>query len=181
MSEIEPGLDKFITWLEQDEAKSRIYRASRLQLLVKEYGSEGEGKIFFGGPVSAWAFQESRLAYLNGLFLACIVLCQICLEYTLSTLLHLEEQGEVQGSRYQTLLRQALDHRFITTEEFALFDELRKQRNPYVHFRTPTDHDSVLQRSAQLDTPSEDLLVEDAERAIVGLLRMFQRHPFTIE
>ena len=69
-----------ISWLEQDEARSRPYRAGRLRFLHQEYGPEGI-RLFHGGPVSALAFEEARQAYLHGLFMACTIMSQVCVEH----------------------------------------------------------------------------------------------------
>ena len=171
-------IDQCIQWLERDDTKSRPYRATRLQLLLKEYGLEDGFHIFYGRIVSTWAFAEARLAYLNGLFIACIILCQICLEHTLAGLLHMEGKGEAQNMPYSALLREARDHHYISDDEFSLFDQLRMDRNPYAHFRAPTDDHDISNRAISFDVPMDDLVVKDAEHSIVALLNLFQRYPF---
>lgn len=170
---------KLIALLEADEARSRPDRAERLRLLLDEYGRESI-RIFPGGPVSALAFEESRQAFLHGLFVACTIMCQVCLEHMLAGLFRMEGRGNLDRATFDTLLRQARDERFLSSDEFALFDRLRALRNPYAHPRAPTRRGSIGRRAIDTDTPVEDLVVEDAELAIKALLRLCRRPPFAL-
>ncbi len=179
MSRLPTNLRECVQCLEQDDARSRHYRSERLQLLIIEYGSERAHQVFVGGLVGLRSFNEARLAYLNGLFLACIVLCQICLEHSLASLLYMEGREEARKMSYSMLLREALKTGHISEEEFRLFDRIRKYRNPYVHFHAPRDEDWLPERAVRSNIPEDELVVQDAEEAIVALLHFFQHAPFT--
>jgi len=172
------GSDHLVAWLEADEASSRPYRARRLRLLIDEYGDEGEIRLFPGGPASALAFQEARLAYLHGLFLGCVVLCQACVEHMLAGIFRMSGRDDLNRAGFQKLLREARVERFLSEDEFELFDRLRTLRNPYAHPRAPADAESMLRRGVRTDMPFEDLVAQDAELAIVALLRLCRRAPF---
>ncbi|MEE9257374.1 MAG: hypothetical protein V3V56_09435, partial [bacterium] len=136
----------FLTWLEDDEEKSRPYRVERLKLLVDEYGREG-GRMFYGGLVSLWAFEECRLAYLHGLFLSCILASQVCVEHMLSALFRMAGRDDLERATFDSLLREARDERYLSDDEFVLFDRLRTLRNPYAHPRAPTSKDALMVRA----------------------------------
>ncbi len=169
-----------IAWLETDEAESRHHRAERLRLLLGEYGEEGGIQLFPGGLVSRMAFEEARLAYLHGVFLGCIMLCQVCVEHMLAGLFRMAGRNDLNRAAYQTLLEEAREQQFLSEDEFDLFDRLKALRNPYVHPRAPTAQGSVIRRAMDTDTPFEDMVVVDAELAITALLRLCRRPPFSL-
>jgi HEPN domain-containing protein len=172
-------LDELRSWLEEDEARSRPYRAQRLQLLIEAYGSD-DIRLFHGGPISFTAFHEARLAYLHGLFIACVLLCQTCLEHMLAGIFRLTGRNDLDRASFSDLLREAKNQQFLSDEEYALFDRLRDLRNPYAHPRAPAGRGSLLRRAIDTDTPVEDLMAGDAELAITALLRLCQRAPFAL-
>lgn len=171
--------DDLISWLEQDEVRSRLYRAGRLRLLVQEYGPEGI-RLFHGGPVSALAFEEARQAYLHGLFMACTIMSQVCLEHMLAGLFRAVGRDDMERASFEMLLRQARNEGFLSQDEFELFERVRQIRNPYTHSRAPASPGSVIRRTLTSNMPFEDLVVQDAELAIRALLRLCRRPPFCI-
>lgn len=179
MNDRSDEITESIKRLEEDEAGSRPYRARRLQLLLSEYGPEGI-RVFYGGHVSAMAFEEARQAYLHGLFLACTIMCQVCLEHMLASLFRMTGRNDLERASFETLLLKARANRILSEEEFSLFDRLRMIRNPYVHPRGPTVPSSITRRAMMTDTPVEDLVADDAEFAIVALLRLCRRPPFAL-
>jgi hypothetical protein len=173
-------LDELVAWLEVEDAHSRPFRAKRLRLLVEEYGNEGADRFFPGGPVSAQAFEEARLTYLDGSFLSCVLACQVCVEHLLAGLFRTVGCDDLDRASYQRLLKRSRDERFITEDEFLLFEELRTRRNPHTHYRSVDDEGSIVRRSVTADIPFEELLELDATAAVVVLLRLTRRSPFAV-
>ena len=77
------------------------------------------------------------------------------------------------------MLTEARDSRILTEDEYALFDRLRRGRNPYAHPRSLEDPTALLRR-ARFDThtPPDDLLEADALEALLALVRLLNRPPF---
>jgi HEPN domain-containing protein len=171
--------DELISSLEQDEARSRPYRAGRLRFLLQEYGPEGI-RLFHGGAVSALAFEEVRQAYLHGLFMACTIMSQVCVEHMLAGLFRAAGRDDLDRASFETLLRQARDTGFLSQADFDLFNRLRQIRNPYTHSRAPGSPGSVMHRAVTSDIPFEGLMVQDAELAVRAILGLCQRPPFCI-
>jgi HEPN domain-containing protein len=171
--------NQLIALLAEDEARSRPSRAERLRLLLDEYGREGI-RFFPGGPISFMAFEEARQAYLHGLYVACTIMSQLCLEHMLAGLFRQAGRDDLDRATFELLLSEARSQRFLSEDEFALFDRLRTIRNPYAHPRAPTGKGSIIRRAADTDVAVEDVIVEDAELAIRGLLRLCRRHPFAL-
>jgi len=171
--------EHLIALLADDEARSRPFRAERLRLLLEEYGLEGI-RLFPGGLISAIAFEEARQAYLHGLLIACIIMCQVCLEHMLLGLFRQSGRDNLNRTTFEKLLREARDDQLLSEDEFELFDRLRTIRNPYAHPRTPTGRGSLIRRALDEDTTIEEVFLEDSKLAIKSLLKLCQRPPFAL-
>jgi HEPN domain-containing protein len=168
--------DRLLKWLEVDEARSRSSRARRLRFLIKESGG-GKYRLFYG-DVAALAFEEAKQAYLHGLFVACTLMCQVCVEQMLCGLLRAGGRNNLEGANFQRILREARDSEVLSTLEFATFEKLRTQRNPYVHSRPPGSKGTLARRAVDSKTSLEETAARDARTAIRALLRMCRRPPF---
>ena len=136
------------------------------------------GRLFVGGHEAAVAFNEAAFAYVSGLYLGCVLLVQTCLEHTLGGAFILEGRDEVARLRYQRMLAEARDTRFLTQDEYELFDRLRRGRNPYAHPRSLEDPTALMRRAIDTHTPPEDLMEADALEALLALVRLVNRPPF---
>jgi hypothetical protein len=163
--------------LRANDDATRHDRAERLDLLVQEMG-EGDYRMFPGGPISAWAFQEATRAYVDGQYLSCVVVSQVCLEHSLAGTFALIGHDGPDGENYRNLLRQAHTVSALTDPEFELFDRLRTQRNPYAHPRPLADKASLLQRAVSSGTAVDDILMDDARQAVTALIRFTNRGLF---
>jgi len=119
-----------IDWLrllrESDE-RSLPGRASRLPLVYWDPDPDG-WHMFVGGEASLAAYEESRLAYLHGAFLGCILLVQVCLEHMLAGLFRMAGDDNVDRQSYRTVLIRARDESYLSSEEWELFERLRTVR-----------------------------------------------------
>ena len=96
----------------------------------------------------------------------------------LAGIFRMSGREDLNRAGFQKLLREARVERFLSEDEFELFDRVRMLRNPYAHPRAPDDAESMLRRASQTDTQFEDLVAQDAELAIAVLLRLCRRAPF---
>ena len=165
-------------WLERDEARSRESRARRLEFLIKEYGG-GSYRVFYG-EVAALAFEEARQAYLHGLFVACTLVCQVCVEQLLSGFFRAAGRNDLVRAPYQQILVEAQSQKVLSESEFIVFDKLRDHRNPYVHSRPPLSKGTPARRAVDSKTATENILERDARTAITALLRLCRRAPFAV-
>jgi hypothetical protein len=175
---MEPPID-LVAWLAADDEKSRPFRAERLAFLLDHFGTEERGMLFHGGVVSATAFEEMRVCYLNGLFVSCVVVAQIVIEHTLAHMLDLAGRSELEGAGFKKLAEESLKERLLSQDEFDAMDELRKLRNPYTHSK-PLMHDSCfVRRSKETGSHPLDLFKEDAEKAVIAVFGLLSRQPFS--
>lgn len=174
------SLGETMAWLEADDATSRPYRAERLRVLL-EYLEPERMIQFHGGDMAFMAFEEARRAFVYGLFGACTILSQVCLEHSLGGLFRMAGRDELDRATFEVLLREGRDAGYLSDAEFALFDRLRIIRNPYVHSRAPLTRDSLQVRAMQRDKETDQLMVEDAECAITALLRFLRRFSVSLD
>jgi len=106
------SLDEIIAWFEVDDARSRQYRAERLQFLLRHLDSNPMTE-FCGGAMAAMAFDEARRALVHGLFVACTVLSQVCLEHTLAGLLRAAGRDDLDRATYDVLLREGQNEGYL--------------------------------------------------------------------
>jgi len=79
---------------------------------------------------------------------------------------------------FDDLLNRAEKAGILTSAEGSDFDGFRLLRNAYAHFREPVHEFSGLRRSIRHDQPFDELLRQDAKKALSLLGRYFGRSPF---
>ncbi len=125
--------DEILAWLEADEAASRPHRVNRMRLLLRLFG-QNQNMLFFGGLVPVQAFEEMRLAYLQGLYVSCVIVSQIVIEHIIAGLLNLFDGTDLEGAGFQKLAEEALANGHISQEES---DDLNHDLFPRDEFATP--------------------------------------------
>jgi hypothetical protein len=171
--------NEILTWLEADEAKSRPYRVQRMRLLLDRFGQSGYMQ-FFGGVVPVQAFEEMRLAYLNGLYVSCVVVSQIIIEHVLAGLFEMANRADLEGAGFQKLTEEALADGYISQEEFDGLDQLRRLRNPYTHSKPIMHQSCFIRRAAETGNRPGELFKQDAETALAVVSRLLSRYPFSL-
>ena len=170
--------DEILMWLESDEARSRPYRVERMGLLLDLFGQGGYMQ-FFGGVVPAQAFEEMRLAYLNGLYISSVIISQVIIEHLLAGMFKMANRTDFEGAGFQKLTTEALAAGLISEGEFDGLDRLRKLRNPYTHSKPIMHQTSFIRRSAESDCHPAELFKQDAEVALTIVSGLLSRCPFS--
>lgn len=171
---------EYLEWLMAEDEASREARLERLRWLVENFG-EPRHLLFWGGPISYRAFEEARLCFLNGQFIATTLLCQVILEHMLAALFHSARRDDLEGSGFKRLIDEAVKERFITPEEYDAFDRIRERRNPLVHYRDPMNQENVMYRLIREDKTLEQVFEDDAKMALSVIFNLLSRHPFAFE
>src|SRR3990170_2482933 len=89
--------------------------------------------ILVGGVQAFLAIEELRLCYMEGYYLAVVLLAQVFIENTLGGQYILSGDGYIAEAGFSKLINKALDDNMIDSELADKFHELRRMRNPYVH------------------------------------------------
>jgi len=103
---------EYLQWLMAEDEASREARLERLRWLVETFG-EPRHLLFRGGPISYRAFEEARLCFLNGQFIATTLLSQVVLEHMLAGLFHSAGRDDLKGSGFKRLMKEAVKEGII--------------------------------------------------------------------
>ena len=169
-------IGELITWLETDESASREWRASRLRYFLEAIESPEE-RVFFQGEESKHSFNEVRLAYVHGLYLATVLLSLACIEREMAGRFYAAGCDEVKGATLEGLLSKAHEQDIISDAELDTFQRLRSVRNSYAHFRPPLHSSSLTGRALDQNVLPNEVLMVDAQKAIEALGSYFKRRP----
>lgn len=90
----------------------------------------------------------------------------------------LRQAGRDGSWTFGEVLRLARADRLISEAEYEFMERLRSVRNPYVHTRPPLSDGTLMSRVTD-DLGEADLLEEDATEAVIFLLRLTGRYPFS--
>jgi hypothetical protein len=150
-----------------------------MHLLLELFG-DNANMMFFGGMVPVQAFEEMRLAYLNGLYVCCVVVSQIVIEHILAGLFEMFGRQDMGGSGFQKLAEAALCDGYISQDEFKGLDQLRRLRNPYTHSKPIMHETCFVRRSAETGCHPTELFRQDAEAALIVVSRLLRRRPFSL-
>lgn len=117
--------------------------------------------------VTAFVFDEARRTFVNGDFVATILLASAFIEHRLSS--HLRSKGYVKTTRQglAQMIACARQHDFASPFLLDKVDRLRRIRNPFVHLKPFEDDDGLLKRMirGEVEEPAR-LLEKDAKMAL---------------
>ena len=171
-------MDEEERWLEEDDCKSRRFRAARVREAIKLLPIPEDGQIMFGGLETMTALVEARLAYVSGLYFCTILSAVAVLERHFAGILYAKGLESAKRMSFDDLLKRAKKDGILKPDEEPDFDQFRHLRNAYAHFREPSHELSSLRRSIKYDRPFDDLLKQDAQTALGLLGRHFGQRPF---
>ena len=168
------NIAELITWLETDEAASREGRAHRLSHLLGVVQLP-ENAILFRGETSLRYFDEIRLCYIHGLYLATILLSLACIEWEIAGRLYEEDWEKAKNANLEKLLLKAHERGILSDAELDTFQHLRKIRNSQAHFRPPFRESSLTRRAVDKNVLPSDVLMADAQQAVEAFGSFFRR------
>ncbi len=160
-----------------DDAEGRTAR--HLALIGFEQDFPPSGMMFPGGHESYQAYIEARLNFIDGNFIATILLTQACMENFLAGCIIMEELSrQIHGLLAETdtampklptlkwLLQRSHDWSILCDEDKLMLIQLSEIRNPLSLYRSMSDQTKLSRRSANEDISERELLEGDARLAI---------------
>jgi hypothetical protein len=162
-----------------DDLPARVTRFRYIADISASMGSSGT--LIFGGQAASIAYVEARSSFVNGNFIATILLCQSLIENLLAGFLHVQSDSDLPDKiQFKETLQRCKSKGFLTDEECVALDRLVKLRNPLMHFRNVNDSGNLLRRSMQAGMPAEDMLEDDASFAIGVAIKVLSKRPFAL-
>jgi len=174
------------SWVSSEYAKSMDERVDRLRLLINLFGPNGGIQCFFGGDLTKDVFEEIRWCFINGQFIACVLLCQCFIENSLRNLLSTGglnydvTDGWLERVGFRDLINKSLEEELITEKEADDFHWLRKARVQYVHPKLPFSRKWIVRRMVEEEATAKELAAQDAVRSVRIVLQLIQRAPFRL-
>jgi hypothetical protein len=161
-SRLERSLEKS----DRDMFSSRLYRLKWLESVFPK------GSGFLMPPETFYVFEEARLAFINGEFVATLLLANAFLEQWLGNVLaskgYEKEAGRGLSAILKCMAKTGLLHPFLADAA----DRLRKVRNPFVHIKSFNHEHRLTQRMFREKRYPNSLLEEDAKDAISLMLQV---------
>jgi len=155
--------------LEKSDRQSFNSRLERLKWLDSIFP---KGYSFMMPSEAFHVFEEARLAFINGEFVATLLLANAFLEQWLGNVLASEGHAKEAQQGLAVILRcmeeMGLLHEFISNTA----DRLRKIRNPFVHLKSFDHEHRLTQRVLREQIDPCSLLEEDARNAISLMLHV---------
>jgi hypothetical protein len=161
-------------WLDNEDIGCRQERLNRLKWLLDEYPNI-DISIFHGAPKSYLLFEEARYCFVYGQHVASVLLCLSYIENTLASIFYAFGRDDLQRATVADLLEEARDGGLITECEFALFDRVRRARNPIAHFRKPANKETIEYWAVEGDMHPYEVLEQHTRTALRACFRLMAK------
>lgn len=171
---VEASIAEMEAHLAQSDTESCSQRVARFRVVSRVFAFAEDGIGLWGGSSSAQSFAEMRFAYMDGLFLATILLAVACLEQELAGMLHASGDDSAANAKFTDLIRKSEELNLIDAAMVEELDKLRVIRNSYTHFRTLKHPQNWAMRSIAQEADHTDVLESDALQ-IMEVLASFMR------
>lgn len=163
--------NKLLAALEVSDSDSRAKRASRIEWV----GQFSLSQWLIEGPVETLSLlSESKSCFIDGHFIATLVLSLSFIEHTLVIMLSSKglssNHAGIGGA-----LKLARTHNMLPNELLGRTDLLQKRRNPFVHKKLPSHEHSLSFRYINERCHPNAILQEDAEESL-HLAHLFFHH-----
>jgi len=160
-------LDEIEEHLDREDVSLREGRRERTIFLTR-LGYPTEGIVFLNGDNVMRPWMELRTAFIHGCFQASLLIGQSFLENLLGGVAEFSDKASGKP-RLRDLLLVAKEKGWLLDGEFSEFDALTKLRNPYAHYRSFRNPDSLMARAAATGQDPDAILQSDCERFLIRL------------
>lgn len=157
-----------------EELLSGSDRLDRLAWIHKRIGT-GDLYFFQDGPYSRFLFKEILDCFVNGQYIATIVLGFSFLERTLAGRLHFIGKPQVARGKSIDLFKAAHAENWISEGEHAIFESLRTLRNSVAHFHDPMDKLRPEIRAIQEGRTPAAILESDAKEFLSAAVQLLNK------
>ncbi|WP_339730218.1 hypothetical protein [uncultured Pseudomonas sp.] len=148
-----------------DGLPGRVARFQQVNDLCANLGSLG---TMIPGEVAYSAWLEARSSFVNGNYVATVMLCQGLAEQMLASQLTLGLNAPKLPKKigFQDTLSRCVEQGVIDPTQAGELKRLMDLRNPLSHFRHVDDPESLSRRSLDSQAPAQATLLRDATFAI---------------
>jgi len=169
----------------------RVHRFQTLIALDADFG--GSGVCLPGGEAAYLAYTEARSSFVDGNFVATILLAQSLIENLLGGHLVIDDVSrEVRQRPARTskrlggrpklndLIAHAVEAEVLSERDVLNIKRLMDLRNPLIHFRDVGDPQNITRRAMSAGKHSNQIMYEDARFAISTIVAVVGKTQFAI-
>ncbi|EIJ0966753.1 TPA: hypothetical protein GRR93_24065 [Vibrio parahaemolyticus] len=162
------GIESFLA----DEELNKASRIEHFVELNELFGPQGD-KLLTGGMQSQLALHELANSYVNGNYMAVVLLVQAFIEHSLSGEFIMRGQNAIAESSFKKIIDSSLSHDIIDADLYDLLEALRKIRNPYVHAKVGIKSGSLIKKMIDGRFESAELLAKSDAIQSLTILKVF--------
>lgn len=129
----------------------------------------------FWSTEAKYLFEEARLSFVYGLFLAATLLGFGFIERTLASRFFAAGRRALAGAAASRLLSEALAARWLTEDEYRLLDAVRSRRNAVSHHRAPLSSDTIPYRVIVKGENPYAVMERDARSVMEAVMHVLGR------
>ncbi|WP_017965249.1 hypothetical protein [Rhizobium leguminosarum] len=161
-----------------DDLPGKVSRFRHLADLSLALGANGT--LFTGGQTTYQAWQEARSSFIQGNYIATVMLCQGLAEHLLASFLEMGERLPPRVSFQETLTRSLMTGIIMESDTDDL-KKLMRLRNPLSHFRGINDPSNLTRRMLDTGQMVDDHLRGDASFALSVAVRLLSLPSFRVD
>lgn len=160
-----------------EDLPKRVAKFKLLTALTNDFG----GTMLFGGHPSSLAYGEARSSFVNGNYVATIMLCQSLMEHLLAAYLHGTLMLELKAKqKFGETLKECQSRGLLCDGDVHDLQRLGQLRNPLAHYRNINDADHLDRRAMTTEEQPFEICEADAEFAIRTVIRLLGKPQFTL-
>jgi hypothetical protein len=151
------------TALEKHDRESLEERIVRLKWVEKIFP---KGYGFLMPPETVYVFNEAKMAFINGEFIATLLLVSAFVEHWLG--IYIESKGfhkEAQKG-LAVIIACARTNKLVHSALLDKADHLREIRNPFVHLKPFSHKDRVMHRALEMRDDPFSIMERDAKESL---------------
>jgi hypothetical protein len=174
------GLTRYLLADLHDDLQGRIARLRQLSDLSMTLGPGGT--MIFGGETAYAAWTEARASFIQGNYIATVLLCQVLAEHLLAAFVETGLQGEKLPKKvtFRHVLDRCLARRIVGPDDAKDLAKLLELRNPLTHYRDINDPTNLSRRAVDSQVRAEYHLLGDATFAINVAIRLLSLPSFRL-
>lgn len=157
------------------DKQSLDHRLERYKFVYKEFGPSVD-MLLVGGIPAMFAIHELKLSYIDGCYMATVLLTQSFIEHSLGSFFLMSGDDKTVKKGFANLINEALSIAQIDNELAKKLHELRKMRNPYTHPNPGITSRSYMGRMKEKATYDPETLAEQDAKLAIQIVVDFLRH-----
>ena len=158
-----------------DDKQSLSQRFENYKYIYKEFGPPTD-MLLVGGFPAMFAIHELRSSYINGCYMATILLAQSFIEHTLGGSFLMGGDDATVEKGFANLIKEALSIGQIDKELAKKLRELRKMRNPYTHPNPGVTSRSYMGRMKEKETYKPEILAKQDAKLVIQIVVDYLRN-----